>query len=88
MSDTHKPPGGPRPNRRKEIFPAVRGSKLTEQRGGWSGRPQGVALAATKDPIATAHRQSVRRVRLGNEVEDESERTQAQDAPRYSEPND
>ena len=88
MSDDKDPAPELRANRRKEIFRAIRGSKLTGQRGKWPG--ESVYLAATDSgKIITDNEQPpLRRVKLGAGIEDESDSAPAGESRRYSEPND
>jgi hypothetical protein len=88
MSEYKDPTPDLRANRRKEIFRAVRGTKLTGQRGRWSaGAPHQGSLDSRK-ALADDESPAMRRVRLGRVVEDESGAAEASDARRYSEPND
>ena len=88
MSESKETPSCARPNRRKEVFRAVRGSKLTGQRGGWSAGPDIRATAGTKTPVLDEELLTKRRVRLGSMVEDEADSTELPVTRRYSEPND
>jgi hypothetical protein len=87
MSDYKEPPPDLRANRRKEVFRATRGSKLTGQRGRWAGAPAQVPPESGKVVVDDGPK-SMRRVRLGGMVEDEAGAAGASDPRRYSEPND
>jgi hypothetical protein len=77
-----------RANRRREIFRAVRASKLTGQRGKLPGDPVPLAVADSRKALAEDEAQPPRRVRLGGPVEDEAGAAGLSDPRRYSEPND
>jgi hypothetical protein len=88
MSDDQEPAPDLRANRRKEVFRAIRGSKLTGQRGTWSGESAHPAAAGARKIGGDDELASMRRVRLGGVIEDEADSTLAGDTRRYSEPND
>lgn len=88
MSEPKQPATDVRPNRRKEVFRAVRGSNLTGQRGSWSAESDTLTVAGTEGKSADDELQSLRRVRLGSVVEDEAASVEPQDTRRYTEPND
>ncbi|HEV7432301.1 MAG TPA: hypothetical protein VGN77_04600 [Steroidobacteraceae bacterium] len=89
MSDYKDPAPELRANRRKEVFRAVRGNKLTGQRGRWSGELAQLSAAGSKKmPAEDDELKLVRRVRLGSVIEDEAADAEARDRRRYSEPND
>ena len=88
MSAYKDPTPDLRANRRKEIFRAVRGSKLTGQRGRWPGDAPHRGTADSKKVLADDEPQPMRRLRLGSGIEDESGTAETRDARRYSEPND
>jgi hypothetical protein len=88
MSEYKDPAPDLRANRRKEIFRAVRGSKLTGQRGRWSAESGHLAVMGSGKVAADEEPQFLRRVRLGSVVEDEADAAEPPDTRRYSEPND
>ncbi len=88
MSEYKDPTPDLRANRRKEIFRAIRGTKLTGQRGRWSGEAPPPGTADSKKARADDAPQPMRRLRLGSVIEDESGAAEASDTRRYSEPND
>jgi hypothetical protein len=88
MSEYKDPTPDLRANRRKEIFRAVRGSKLTGQRGRGSADVPHLGTPDTKRVPADDEPKPMRRVRLGSVIEDESGAPESRDARRYSEPND
>jgi hypothetical protein len=88
MSESKPPAPDLGPNRRKEIFRVVRGSKLTGQRGNWSGELGQSAVADSEKMAADDGLHAIRRVRLGRAVEDEGNDAEVRDVRRYSEPND
>ena len=75
-------------NRRKEIFVAIRGSKLTGLRGRSVGESGVQPARSSRGPAYDDEPQTMRRVRLGRVIEDETDKLEARDARRYSEPND
>jgi hypothetical protein len=87
MSESKEPPSCARPNRRKEIFRVVRGSKLTGQRGTRSAEPDNGAIAGAGISVLQ-ELPSMRRARLGALVEDEAGDANLPVRGRYSEPND
>jgi hypothetical protein len=88
MSESKEAPMPALPNRRKEIFRAVRGSKLTGQRGNWPAAAHTVTSAGKERSVLADELQIKRRVRLGSVIEDEADRGEPPVTRRYSEPND
>ena len=76
-------------NRRKEIFKTVRGSKLTGLRGRSVGESGTQPAAGPRRGASNDNEPlTLRRVRLGPVIEDETDGPETLDAHRYSEPND
>jgi hypothetical protein len=76
-------------NRRKEIFKAVRGSKLSGVRGRGGSEPViSHAVAAKKNAAYEDEPLTRRRVRLEPPIEDETTGLEFHHPNRYSEPND
>ena len=73
MSDDKEPASDLRANRRKEVFRVIRGSKLTGQRGKWSGESGHLATADSAKIVADDELSSMRRVKLGGVIEDETD---------------
>jgi hypothetical protein len=89
MDEYMDPAAALRANRRKEIFRAVRGDKLTGQRTSWSGELMPLSAARPAKAATTEEPpQRSRRLRLGATIEDEADGAQPGVPPRYFEPND
>ena len=78
-----------RAHRRKEIFRAIRGNKLTGQRGRWPVELGQLSVADSKKVLAHDDELlAAPRVRLGSVVEDEAADAEGREIRRFSEPND
>jgi len=88
MSDYKESAPDLRANRRREIFRAVRGSKLTGQRGKLPGDPVPLTVSDARKALAEDEARPLRRIRLGGPIEDEAGAAGVSDPRRYSEPND